>query len=183
MKPAPTQLDETLAKARRRDEAAFADVMRAHQAMVYGLAYHMIGSRTVAEDIAQEVFLRLYQRLPSIESPSHLRFWLRRVTSQRCIDYSRRRRTRPEVDLDTAAEPAAAPAHSDTLLERRLRQLVASLSPRARAIVTLRYQEDLPPHEIAELLGERVNTIKSVLQRSLIVLRARMKREMAEPRR
>jgi RNA polymerase sigma-70 factor (ECF subfamily) len=183
LQPLANPLENTLAAARRRDEAAFADLVREYQAMVYGLACHVTGDRAIAEDVAQEVFLRLHQSLPAIESTAHLTNWLRRVTSQRCIDLGRRRRARPEVTIETVPEPAAdRPASQDTFLDERLRQLVSSLTPRARVIVTLRYQEDLLPGEIAELLGASVNTVKSVLQRSLAILRTRLERNSGEPR-
>ena len=64
------------------------------------------------------------------------------------------------------------------MLERRLRQLVASLPPKQRMVVVLRYQEDLEPEEISELLRVPVGTVKSQLQRSLAILREKVARTM-----
>jgi RNA polymerase sigma-70 factor (ECF subfamily) len=76
------------------------------------------------------------------------------------------------VPLDSVEEVAAADASHDPLLERRLRDLVSRLPPMARAVVLLKYQEDLDPSEIARTLDMPLNTVKSHLQRSLASLRA-----------
>ena len=78
--------DELLAQARSGSDSAFAALVREHQAMVFGMAYHFLQSRAQAEELAQDVFLALHQNLPRVESARHLVFWLRRVTSNRCID-------------------------------------------------------------------------------------------------
>ena len=83
--------DELLAQARTGSESAFAALVREHQAMVFGLAYHFLQSRAQAEELAQDVFLALHQNLPRVESARHLVFWLRRVTSNRCIDCCQKR--------------------------------------------------------------------------------------------
>jgi RNA polymerase sigma-70 factor (ECF subfamily) len=166
--------DDALARAQGGDSAAFADLVRAHQAMVFSLACRVVGDRSTAEELAQEVFLRLYRSLPRVESAVHLTFWLRRVTSHCCIDWFRRNGRREEVAVDELPEAAAPPVSRDVLLEERLRRLVRQLPPNARLIVTLRYQEDLDPSEIAAVLDVSVNTVKSRLRRSVELLRARL---------
>lgn len=153
----------------------FEDLVRAHQAMVFSMAYHFVHDRALAEDLAQEVFLQLHRSLPSLRSERHVAAWLRKVTSHRCIDYARRRRR--EVRLEEAPPLTSDPAAGDPLLDVRLRRLVASLPPKARIVVVLRYQEDLDPEEIARVLGWRINTVKSQLQRSLAMLRDKMGRD------
>src|SRR5262249_460849 len=95
---------------------------------------------------------------------------------QRCIDYSRRARLRPKLGLEDAPEPVSPTAESDPLLRDRLEELIARLPERARAIVVLRYQEDLEPADIAETLGVAIGSVKSNLHRSLVWLRARLER-------
>ena len=160
-----------LQRARAGERAAFAALVRAHQRLVYGIAARMLGDRALAEDVAQEVFLSLHRNLTSLESLAHLKFWLRRTSTHRAID---RLRATPDVSFAplTAAEAVPAPAReSDPLLEQRLQQLLLQLSPPARAVLLLRYQQDLDPAEIARTLDMRVNTVKSHLQRSLETLR------------
>jgi RNA polymerase sigma-70 factor, ECF subfamily len=159
----------------------FAGIVRQQQAMVFSIALHFLRDRRTAEEIAQDVFLQLHQHLESLKSPEHVTFWLRKVTSQRCIDYARRRKW-SQVSLDDVPELPAAATPRDPLLSRTLRQLVASLPAKARAVVILRYQEDLTPAEIAEVLAMPVATVKSHLQRSLAMLREKVVRVIGDAR-
>jgi RNA polymerase sigma-70 factor (ECF subfamily) len=151
----------------------FAGLMREHQGMVFSLAYHFLCDRMRAEDLAQDVFLQLYKHLHELESDEHAVFWLRKVTAQRCIDEARRRKRRQELPLDDVHPPAAQPNEGDAFLHEHLRRLLASLPEQARMIVVLRYQEDLGPAEIANVLGMQVNTVKSQLHRALEMLRTK----------
>jgi RNA polymerase sigma-70 factor (ECF subfamily) len=168
---------DTLVRAKSGDQSAFADLVREHQAMVYSIACHFFRDRALAEDLAQDVFLHLYQNLASIESAAHLKFWLRKVTGHRCIDHSRRRRIKT-VSVDEAPEPVSIFDWPDAMMQSTLRRIVATLPERPRLVVTLRYQEDLDPAEIAEILDMPLNTVKSHLRRSLAILREKMSRTL-----
>lgn len=128
--------------------------MREHQAMVFSIGLHLLRDRAGAEELAQDVFLKLYENWDSFESPTHVLHWLRRVMTQRSIDYARRSRLRPRSGLESAPEPAGPLLDADPLLNGHLLSLIARLPERARQIVVLRYQEDLEPAAIAELLGD-----------------------------
>lgn len=171
--------DDTLSRAKNGDQTAFADLVREHQAMVFSLAHYFSRDRATAEDLAQEVFIHLYQNLASIESPAHLKFWLRRVTGHRCIDHARKHKARL-VSVEDAPEPVDSGDFSDSLMTAALRRIVATLPEKPRLVVTLRYQEDLDPTEIAELLEMPLNTVKSHLRRSLVILREKVTRCMGE---
>jgi RNA polymerase sigma-70 factor (ECF subfamily) len=172
--------DDILSRAKDGDQTAFADLVREHQAMVFSLAHYFSRDRATAEDLAQEVFIHLYQNLGSIESPAHLKFWLRRVTSHRCIDHARKEYRKKTVSVDEAPEPAAPVEFRDSLMTAALRRIVATLPEKPRLVVTLRYQEDLDPTEIAELLDMPLNTVKSHLRRSLAILREKVTRSLGE---
>lgn len=145
--------------------------------MVFSLALRFLGQREVAEEIAQDVFLQLFQSLDRIQSESHATWWLRRAICHRAIDESRRRKLRPKIGLDSIADPAAPLSEPDWLQNEQLRRLIDSLPERARMVVALRYQEDMDPSEIAALLEIPVSTVKSHLHRSLTLLRARLARQ------
>ncbi len=153
----------------------FEPLLYANQRMVFGLALHFLHDRGAAEEIAQDVFLALHKNLRSVTSDEHARYWLRRVTVQRCIDHARRTPV-IAVPLDDAGELGIAPPDDDIFVRERLRKLIATLSPDARAVMLLRYQEDLSPPEIAATLSMPVATVKSHLQRSLVLLRNKMSR-------
>lgn len=161
---------------------AFNDVLHANQAMVFSIAYHFLRDRAAAEEVAQDVFLQLYRRFHELESVSHATFWLRRVASNRCIDYVRKRKVQAAVALDDAPEPSVSGEPGDPMLNRRLRALIASLPETPRMVMVLRYQEDLMPEEIARTLSMPVRTVKSHLQRSLAMLREKIGRSMGDIR-
>jgi RNA polymerase sigma-70 factor, ECF subfamily len=160
------------------DLGGFSQLMLEHQAMVFSLAYHFLQNRTTAEDLTQEVFLGLYQNLHMIRSAAHLKHWLRQVTSRRCIDYGRKARLWRFLSLGDAPEPATELRLADPAMTRRLQTLVATLPPKLRMTVVLRYQEDLEPAEIAAVLGVPLNTVKSSLRRSLELLRKKLTRQL-----
>jgi RNA polymerase sigma-70 factor (ECF subfamily) len=165
---------DLLTQALAGEQAAFTALVRQHQRAVYSLALRMLSDRHAAEDLAQEVFLQLHRNLSAVSSEAHLAFWLRKVTVHRAID--RLRRT-PRLESVAPEEVAAAVSETqpaDPLLERRLRALVCELPPAARAVVLLRYQEDLDPMEIARTLRMPLNTVKSHLRRALAQLRERL---------
>jgi RNA polymerase sigma-70 factor (ECF subfamily) len=154
--------------------------MREHQSMVFSIARRIVHDPSLAEEVAQDVFFELYGQLPSLASQEHVVHWLRRVTVHRSIDEARRRRRRPQDHAAVSfaepgvAEPAAAQQRTDPWLAERLRQMIATLPIVPRTVVVLRYQEELMPEEIAAVLAMPVATVKSHLQRSLKVLRAKM---------
>jgi RNA polymerase sigma-70 factor (ECF subfamily) len=168
--------EQALWGARGGDRDAFAVLVRDHQSMVYSIAWNYLRSRPCAEELAQEVFLDLFQNVKSIESPAHLTFWLRRVTSHRCIDFTRRRANRSGVALEDVPEPVSTPDMPDPFVSDALRKLTASLPEKPRMVVILRYQEDMDPADIARALDMPLNTVKSHLQRSLAILKEKLER-------
>src|ERR687894_1601745 len=91
--------DDRLSRARAGDGAAFAELVRRHQAMVFSMALRIIGNRALAEELAQDVFLQLHRSLSTLESGAHVVHWLRRVVSHRAIDSARQRARRPQASL------------------------------------------------------------------------------------
>jgi RNA polymerase sigma-70 factor (ECF subfamily) len=176
------RLNLALTQSAQGDGLAFAELVREHQGMVFSIAYHFLQDRSLAEDLAQEVFLELYQSLDRIQSPSHLTYWLRRVTANRCIDQGRRKQRRRELALEEAPEPVEPSAAGDPLLLERLRQSLAGLPEKQRLVVILRFQEGLGPVEIADVLEMPVNTVKSTLHRTLADLRKTLTRKIREVR-
>lgn len=169
---AAASLEGALARAQQGELAAFRELIRAHQDSVYTLALRMLKVPEDAEELAQDVFVSAHRHLDRIVSATHLLFWLRRTVCHRAIDRLRRRPAHAAIPLDSVPEVPLPEASPDPLLERHLRDLVAGLPPMARAVILLRYQEDLDPAEIAQTLAMPLNTVKSHLKRSLASLRA-----------
>jgi RNA polymerase sigma-70 factor, ECF subfamily len=181
MMPDPVNPPREADEPEQGEATGFDDLVRRHQRMVFSMALHFLRDHAAAEEVAQDVFLRLHRHLGRIESGEGVVFWLRRVTSNRCIDYARQRRFRL-LSFERAPEPSVDPHPRDPLLSRRLRRLVASLPRRSRMVVILRYQEDLMPEEIARVLDTPVASVKSQLHRALRMLREKMIRVVGDPR-
>jgi RNA polymerase sigma-70 factor (ECF subfamily) len=165
--------DERFARARAGNTAALVALIREHQSAMFSIALRMLGSREGAEDLTQEVFMQLAAKIGSIASNEHLHFWLRQVTVNRAIDQLRHDARFRMVPLADDDQIFGASEHADPLLQRHLHGLLAELSAPARAVLLLRYQEDLDPVDIARTLEMPINTVKSHLRRSLEALRVR----------
>jgi RNA polymerase sigma-70 factor (ECF subfamily) len=160
----------------REEPGPFEQLIREFQSMVFSLVYGCLHDRESAEEIAQDVFLQLDRNLGEMDSKAHVRHWLCKVAAHRAIDHARRRKAWASVPLNHAPEPVSPEENRDPLLGSLLRQLVASLPPKPRMVMVLRYQEDLDPAEIAEILNMPLSTVKSHLQRSLVLLREKVAR-------
>ena len=166
--------DDSLLRARAGEQKAFTALVRKYQGSVYGLALRMMSNPHKAEELAQEVFLQLHRKLASIESEAHLAFWLRKVTTNRAIDLLRQEPRGEVVPLEDEPDLVSEPDAEDPLLQRQLRGWLSELEPTPRAVMLLRYQEDLDPTDIAEAMNMSIHTVKSHLKRSLATLRSRM---------
>ena len=118
--------------------------------------------------------MQMNGNLKAIDTNRHLGFWLRQVTSNRAIDQLRRRARLPMASLDAEMQLFSPEEDSDPMLQRQLRSLLAELSPPARAVLLLRFQEDMDPTDIAQALDMPLNTVKSHLKRSLESMRQKM---------
>jgi RNA polymerase sigma-70 factor (ECF subfamily) len=163
-----------LLRARAGDASAFESLVRMYQSSVFSIGYRMLNRRDAAEDLAQDVFLQLYRRLDSIESLEHCGYWLRRVAANLAIDWLRRAAHNTTQPLEAGAEVPAQQAEEDPLLNRELDRMLGELTPAARAVMVLRYQEDCDVAEIATALDMPVNTVKSHIKRSLTALRGKV---------
>ncbi|HZC44386.1 MAG TPA: RNA polymerase sigma factor [Acidobacteriaceae bacterium] len=168
----------------------FRDIVERHQSRVYSIAYRILGDCGAAEEVAQDVFLALYQNLDRLQSQEHLLAWLRRVTVHRATDACRRRASRVEyaadefceehMSLNATASAASQGAFAPNSMTTSIEQMVASLPPAQRAVLLLRYQEDLLPTEISAVLSIPLGTVKSHLQRALKLLRSKASRQRKE---
>ncbi len=149
----------------------FESIVSEHQAMVYSIAYNFSGDASAAEEIAQEVFLQLFKVSDQLGTLAHVKHWLRRTTTHRSIDQLRRKGRRGEVPMDALPEISVPNRERDPLITQRLQRLVRALPEKPRAVVLLRYGEDMDVEEIGEILEMPVATVWSHLKRSIAMLR------------
>jgi RNA polymerase sigma-70 factor, ECF subfamily len=161
-------------------KATFELIVREHQSMVYSIACNFFHNPALAEEVAQDVFLQLYENRNNVGSQAHVIAWLRRTVVHRCIDALRQASTRFEVQFDELPDVADHIVEADPLLEERLRRLVASLPEKPRAVMILRYGEDMDPEEIGLALHMPVRTVWSHLHRATALLREKAARYLKE---
>ena len=148
----------------------FVEFVTKHENRLYRAALAVIGNKTDAEDVVQEVFLRAYEKAPEFESEAHEKAWLIRVTVNLCNSRLRspwRKRTEPLLDSYPAAEPE----------QRELLEHVLSLPPKYRAVIHLVYYEGYTVKDIAELTGQKESTIRSLLTRARQKLKSVLKED------
>lgn len=177
-----------LEQARDGNPAGFEKLVLAHTAKTVNLAFRLVGNREEAEDIAQEAFLRLHRSLPSFRGESTVSTWLYRTVSRLAIDHLRReqvkrklfffRHSEEEADpMEVVPDPGASP--QDHLLATeagtRLARALKRLSPRQRAVFTLKHQEEMTLKEIAAVLELEEGTVKAHLHRAVGLLRKEFK--------
>jgi RNA polymerase sigma factor (sigma-70 family) len=153
------------------------EVVRDHSARVYRLAYRLTGNVPDAEDLTQEVFVRVFRSLPSY-TPGTFEGWLHRITTNLFLDMARRRqRIRFEGLGDDAAgrlsgdEPTPAQAFDARHLDGDVQQALAALAPEYRAAVVLCDIEGLSYEEVASTLGVKLGTVRSRIHRGRAQLR------------
>lgn len=160
----------------------FRDLVERHQSRVFSIAFRVLGESATAEEVAQDVFLELHRALPRLESDEHVTAWVRRVAVHRATDALRRRVARGDAVAEEYQDGMELrPVARDFLpLMNRVEQLLLTLPPAQRAVMLLRYQEDLEPEDIAIELGMPQATVRSHLQRAVKMLRAKAERTLRE---
>jgi RNA polymerase sigma-70 factor, ECF subfamily len=160
----------------------FRAVVERHQARVYSIAFRILGDSGAAEEVAQDVFLELHRRLERLDGEGHVAAWLRRVACHRATDALRRRAARGDAQAEEYQDGMGLrPVVREFMpLMNRVEQLLLTLPPAQRAVMLLRYQEDLEPEDIALELEMPVATVRSHLQRAVKLLRDKAQRTLKE---
>lgn len=183
---------ETIEKCRMLEPVALDNLFRFYEKRVLGLVYRMVGSQEEAEDIAQEIFVKIFKALPNFRGDSQLTTWIYRITINHCHNYRRKwfvRKNKHAFSLDEelSAIKLANDQHFQNVstsnpMKKTLQNELASvlergllsLSPHLRSIIILRDIEGLNYDEIAETLGISLGTVKSRLNRARTALRKKL---------
>jgi RNA polymerase sigma-70 factor (ECF subfamily) len=163
-------------------DAFFEALVEAHYRRIYNLIYRMVRSETDAADLTQETFVRVYRALPRLRAEGAQTAWIRRIATNLCLDFLRRRRAAPSVssldarqteESDTLLswdipDPSSEPDRVFASKERAsmLCRAVDSLPEDYRTVVVLHHIEEMRVEEIADALGVPAGTIKSRLSRA-----------------
>lgn len=161
-----------VARCRRGDEGAFADLVEGYQHLVYGLIHRLAADPARAEDLAQDVFLRIHRGLPYFRGEARLSTWIYRIVQHVCFES--RGRARPMISLDQPLpdgsrrpEPGRPDAaFADVELRDRLEKAMAKLPDRDRFLLAAHYFKGVQYEALAGSLGVPLGTIKTHLHRA-----------------
>jgi len=180
--------EELMARVAKGDGDAFEILVNRHQTSVLNLVYRFIGDKTQAKDLAQEVFLRVWQAAKSYEPKAKFTTWIYRITANLCLNELRSARRRRwlrffqlgEENRETVEENVAddSPSAEDLLLvEERTRQIsgaIQSLPENQRMALVLKRYDDLSYAEIAQILSCSVSAVESLLVRAKRTLQEKL---------
>ena len=171
MQPDEPQLVD---RSRDGDLSAFNAIVERYQSQVYNVSARILGDRHLAEDVAQETFIKAHRSINGFRGGS-LRAWLLRIASNLSLDATRSRKRRPTESLEAASErpgfsvPSGAPGPEQETLQGELREAIqnciTSLPDDQRAVIVLVDVQGLSYDEAAEAIGSAVGTVKSRLAR------------------
>ncbi|MBC8357778.1 MAG: RNA polymerase sigma factor [Candidatus Aminicenantes bacterium] len=167
------------------DSSAFQELVEHHKKKVYYVAYDITGNHHDAEDISQEVFIKMFRSLKTFRRDAKMSSWLYQIAVNTSIDSLRRKppkRQKLMVSLDKASIKENPPGSGITvvdpeqsaeasILQSHISQALQKVSPRERSVFVMRHYNDLKMVEIAEILNVSVGTVKSLLFRAIKKLR------------
>lgn len=165
---APPDRDLIL-RARRGEAEAYGELVTRYQTSVFNVCYRILYERREAEDLAQEAFIRAYERLATFDLERPFGPWIRRVAANLCLNQlSARRPESAELDEERDAGADHMPEAAYDVRERseQIRAALASLPAQYRAVVELRHYQDMSYDEIAAALRIPLSDVKSHLFRA-----------------
>ena len=180
--PAP---DELIERCLNGDQAAWETIVRLYWRKVFNVAYKFVGKHEQAEDLTQDIFLKIFKSLDTFDRRANFQTWLISVSRNLCIDHYRSvRKERETINRDVDASDVAAVSHetaADAQIEQRdrvtlLRQALDKLAPTLRTAVMLRDIQEMSYQEIADRLSLPEGTVKSRINRGRLELARQLKR-------
>ena len=165
-------------RCRTGDESAFAELVARYKDLVYGMVARLVADRAQADDLAQEVFLKVHRGLPYFRGEARLSTWIYRIVANVC--FQARARRGPEVPLDPSGdgrprEPGADDsAFAELELRDRLEKAIARLPDNYRMLIAAHYLQGIQYEALAESLGLPLGTVKTHLHRAKRRLRELM---------
>ena len=170
--------EKLIKKIKKGDRDAFAELVELYKDKIYQVAYRLVGNAQEAEDVAQETFLRVYANLDHYDPTYKFSTWVYRIATNLSIDQLRKRKQVYSIDKeapgadgidwhDRLADQQPNPEEQTLTgeLQLQVQQAINSLSPKYRAIMILRYIEDLSLQEISEVVKLPISTVKTRIHR------------------
>jgi len=177
MRSRETTMSRDLEDSAQSGLGGLAELYRRHAPSGRRLAYLLTGDLALAEDLVQEAFARLVGRLVHLRDGAAFDAYLRRTIVNLSKNYFRRRSVERSYLAREAAFPSGTLKEPDVVAREGMRQALLALPARQRAAIVLRYYEDLPDQQIAEILRCRRGTVRSLVTRGVQTLRTNVRGE------
>jgi RNA polymerase sigma-70 factor (ECF subfamily) len=161
-------------RAQTGDCEALDELFRLVQEPLYRYIVSLVNSRTLAEDILQEVFILIYRKLRWLREPELFRPWAYRIATREAFKHLKRERRWSDQSVDETALEDVPVLPRDALTPELISQLVSQVSPASRAVIVLHYLHEMPLGEVADVLGLALGTVKSRLAYGLDSLRKQL---------
>lgn len=165
--------DELIQRAATGDEAAFEEIYRLASGFVYAVSYRVTGKRHDAQEVTQDVFLKVHANLKKFEKGTYFKAWIYRITVNTAINcYNRnKRRWSREADLEGMVETSGESGDAEKNIEKeerekRVDEMLTRLGPEQRACLILREIEGLSYEEISAALKVKLNTVRTRIKRA-----------------
>jgi RNA polymerase sigma-70 factor (ECF subfamily) len=177
------------------DQTAFIDLVGQYKKKIYFLAYDITGDHQEAEDISQEVFIKMFRSLKNFRRDAKMSSWLYQITVNASIDFLRKKSSKPKRSIDEfeqiniqeqllggtgqSLDPQRSAEYSQ--IQNHISQALQKISPKERTVFVMRHYNDLKLNEIAEILNVTIGTVKSLLFRAIKKLRKELSSYMGNP--
>lgn len=168
--------------AQHGDTQAFKELYEHYSDRIFALIYYSLSDATAAEDTLQTVFIKVFEALPGFRLDSSFLTWIYRIALNECKNQKRGRKLLVPITAETEVfhqvDPDPTPDHQHAYKQasRLVRIAVTELKPKYRAVVVLKYLEELSYEEIAAVLGCSQGTVATRLHRALAILEKRLRR-------
>ena len=177
------------------DHSAFQELVERHKKKVYFLAYDVVGDHHDAEDISQEVFIKVFRSLKTFRRDAKMSSWLYQITVNTSIDHLRRKSSKPLKSMDDldktnfqeklagSRNAAINPEQSAeaVIMQNHVSQALQKVSPKERSVFVMRHYNELKTSEIAEILNVSQGTVKALLFRAIRKLRKELSFYLGNP--
>lgn len=160
--------DELVDRCKQGDEWAFTELYQRNAKAVYNSIYRIVGHRGEAEDLLQECFVAVFEQIKKYEYRSHFGAWIKRIALNKAISYLRRKKVR-FYEMKDSHEPIQDENVDEVEFELKVedvKRAIDRLPLGYKAVITLHLIEDIPQHEIAEMLGISHSAVRSQYHRA-----------------
>ncbi len=180
-------INKRIKEVLKGDQNAFAEIVELFQDKLYRICYRMLGNQHEAEDIAQEAFVRAFINIHTFDTNRKFSTWLYRIGTNLCIDRIRKKKPDYYLDAEVAgteglnmysqiASKEELPEQEVLKMEMqdRVQYEISRLPDKYRAVIVLKYMEDLPLQEISDILEMPLGTVKTRIHRGREALRKQL---------